>query len=83
MVSGKRVRDQIASRLMYIVIRTLEVVCVIIPAGGFVYRIGAIPEGPMAGPGAIGLLFIMTGMAILPMVGSLSRPVTEAYYSTR
>lgn len=78
--SRESIRDQIESRPTYIVIRTLEVACVILPAGGFVYLISTIPEGPMAGPGAIGLLFIITGLGTMPMAGSLIRVLSEVYY---
>lgn len=74
--------DQVANRPMYRVVRAIEVVSVLVSAGGFIVLIGMLPEGQMAGPGAIGLLFIITGLALLVLVGSLIRTVTE-YYNYR
>lgn len=74
------IRDRIDAKPAYVALRTLEVASVIIPAGGFVSLISRIPEGPMAGPGAIGLLFILTGLSLLPIAGSLIRTIFELYY---
>ena len=78
--SGESIANQIESQPIYVVIRTVEVASVILPAGGFVYLISTISEGPMAGPGAIGLLFIITGLGTMPMAGSLIRALSEVYY---
>lgn len=77
--SGESIRDQVTSRPMSVVFRTLEFASVVIPAMGLVYLINSIPEGPMAGPGAIGLLFIITGLGMMPMGGSLMRSLFEVY----
>ena len=78
--SSVSIRDRIDAEPVYVALRTLEVATVIIPAGGFVYLISRIPEGPMAGPGAIGLLFILTGLSLVPIAGSLIRTMAEVYY---
>jgi hypothetical protein len=78
--STASIRDRIDAESAYVALRTLEVASVIIPAGGFVYLISRIPEGPMAGPGAIGLLFIITGLSLMHIAGGLIRTMSEVYY---
>ena len=78
--STASIRDRIGSEPTYVALRTAEVASVIIPAGGFVYLLRRIPEGPMAGPGAIGLLFVLTGLSLLPIAGGLIRTIAEVYY---
>lgn len=72
--------DQFTNHPIYNIVRTGEIVIGIISAGMFIFIIGTLPDGPMAGPGAIGLLFIMSGLGLLILGGSLIRTLTEYYY---
>lgn len=74
---------QVADRPAYAVVRAIEVASVVVWAGGFMYLISTIPEGPMAGPGAIGLLFMMVGVALVNLGGSLLRTLAELFFHHR
>jgi ABC-type polysaccharide/polyol phosphate export permease len=75
--------DQFNNRPTYIVVRVIEILGAILSVGGLIFVIAMLPEGPMAGPGAIGLLFIVAGLGALLLAGSLIRTVTEFYYYRR
>lgn len=74
---------QFATRRMYTAVRLLEVLSAIVSVVGVIVLLATLPEGPMAGPGAIGLLFIVSGLGALILAGSLIRTVTEFYYYRR
>jgi hypothetical protein len=73
------VTQWIAARPIYAVVRAVETVAALVAVGGIVGTIAMVPDGPMAGPGAIGLLFIVGGFGLLVLVASLVRTVTEWY----
>lgn len=68
---------------LYPMARALEVASVIVWVAGFISLISIIPEGPMAGPGAIGLLFLMTGISLVMVGGSFIRTLCEYYFYRR
>lgn len=75
--------DQLAKRPVYNIVRAIEVSTAAISMGAFVAIIVSLPDGPMAGPGAIGLLFIIAGLGLLILTGSLIRTISEYYYYYR
>ncbi|MFC7046062.1 hypothetical protein ACFQH6_12140 [Halobacteriaceae archaeon GCM10025711] len=77
------VTARLAERPAYSVVRIGEVLAVVLSIGGFVFVVSRIPNGPMAGPGAIGLLFVIVGLGVLILGGSLVRTLTEYYYHRR
>lgn len=78
--SGGPQKDLLADRPVYNIVRAVEVFLTILAVGIFMFIIAALPDGPMAGPGAIGLWFIMVGLGLLILGGSLVRTLTEYYY---
>lgn len=72
--------DQFAEHRAYILVRAVELLGAIITAGGFVFLIVMLPDEAPAGPGAIGLLFILVGLGLVVLASSLLRTVTEYYY---
>jgi|GEM_PF-2011677 len=64
------------------VARTFESLAALSAVVLVVAVISMIPAGPMAGPGAIGLMFILVGLAILIHAGSLIRTLV-AYRAHR
>lgn len=81
--AGLSLTDQFAERQLYTAVRALEVVSAIVAVGGLVVLIARLPDEPPAGPGAIGLLFIVTGLGLVILGGSLVRTLTEYYYYRR
>ena len=81
--TGRSLTDQFDEGELYPITRAIEVASGIVWAGGFVYLVSIIPEGPMAGPGAIGLLFMMAGISLVILGGSLLRTLSEYYYYRR
>ena len=73
-------KDWLADRPLYNIVRAAEVFLAILSVGIFTFIIATLPDGPMAGPGAIGLWFIMVGLGLLILGGSLVRTLTEYYY---
>lgn len=78
--SGSRLTDRLEGHPTYSIVRVVEVVLVVLSSGAFAYIVGTLPEGPMAGPGAIGLWMMMVGLGLLIIGGSLLRTLTEYYY---
>lgn len=72
--------EQIGARPVSVGLRTVEVAGVLIAAGGFGYLLSIIPDGPMGGPGAIGLMFIVTGLGLIPQEECLIRTGAESSY---
>lgn len=68
---------------MYTAVGTGEAVIAILAAGVVVATIGTLPDEPMAGPGAIGLLFSGVVLGLLILGASLVRTITEYYYYRR
>lgn len=69
--------DRLAARPAYTAVRAVEVVVTVLAAGTFVVLIGTLPDEPMAGPGAIGLLFVGVGLGLLALVAILARTLAE------
>lgn len=78
--SGRSLSEQATDGQWYPVVRAVEVASVVLWAGGFAYLLSLIPDGPMAGPGAIGLLFMLSGISSVLLGGSLFRALSEYYY---
>lgn len=77
---GRPATGWLGDRPVYWVVRALEVVAAVLPVAAVVFVVATIPDGPMAGPGAIGLWMIVVGLAVLVVVGSLVRTLAELYY---
>lgn len=69
-------------RPAYTAVRAGEAVVALLAAGVFIVTIDALPDEPMAGPGAFGLLLFGVGLGLSILVASLVRTVVE-YYSHR
>lgn len=78
--TDRSVTDWVADKPVYATIRAVEVLAVGLSGGAFVYVIDSIPNGPMSGPGAIGLFFIVLGIAAVILGASLLRSLSEFYY---
>jgi len=74
-----RLTERLADRPLYAAaVRTLEAgLAAVAAVAGFVALVAWIPDGPMAGPGAIGVFFVVLGLAALVLVGTLIRTVAE------
>ena len=72
--------DRSALGSVYLFVRLGELVAVIASGVTFALILRMIHEGPMAGPGAIGLWMILVGLSLVVIVGSLVRTLTEYYY---
>jgi len=72
-----RLTERLADRPLYAAVRTLEAGLAVAAVAGFVALVAWIPDGPMAGPGAIGVFFVVLGLAALVLVGTLIRTVAE------
>jgi hypothetical protein len=75
--------DGLAGSRAYGLARAGEVAAVALSASGFAVVVSALPDGSMAGPGAIGLWFLLLGLSLLVLGGSLVRVLTEYYYYYR
>lgn len=74
---------QVAARPGYTVVRVAEAAIAIIASGVFIAIFTAATDGPMAGPGAIGLALIGAGLGLLVIGASLVRTLTEYYFHRR
>lgn len=72
--------DRFGSRPLYTTVRVGEALLAIVPAVVLVLIIERLPDGPMSGPGAIGLFFIVVGLGAVVIGGSLVRTLVEYYY---
>jgi hypothetical protein len=85
----RRVRDggplteRLADRPAYALVHGGEVAVAVLAVGAFAAVLAALPDGPMAGPGAVGLFFLMVGLGLLILGASLVRTLTEYYYYRR
>jgi hypothetical protein len=71
--------DRVADRRGYALVRAAEAVAALLSVFAFAAVLASLPDGPMAGPGAVGLLFVMVGLGLLVLAGSLVRTLTEYY----
>lgn len=72
---------RLAHRRVYTAVRAAEAVIAILAASAVVVSFSVFT--PVAGPGAIGLLFIMVALGLLILGASLVRTLTEYYYHRR
>jgi hypothetical protein len=77
------VGDRLSARPWYTAVRTVEVLSVVLAVAFFGTLIVWIPSGPMAGPGAIGVFFVVLGLGLLVVVGTLCRTLAEYYRHRR
>jgi len=75
--------DRLTDRPIYTVARAIEAVSVVLVAGGSVLFVAELPDEPPAGPGAIGVLFVVAGLGVVVFGGSLVRTLAEYYYYRR
>ena len=73
--------DRLTVHPAYTVVRALEAAVAFLAAGGIVATIAALPDEPIPGPGAIGLLFVFVALGLLVLVTSLVRTLAAYYYS--
>jgi hypothetical protein len=71
---------RLAARPPYTVVRAVEAGGAAAAAGGVAVVLASLPSGEMAGPGAIGLLFLVAGLALVPPAGVLLRGLAELHY---
>lgn len=81
--AGGPLTARLADRPAYGVVRAGEVLLAVLSVGAFALVVAALPDGPMAGPGAIGLWFLVVGLGLLVLAGSLVRTLTEYYFQRR
>lgn len=74
---------RLAARPGYTVVRAVEAVAAVLVVGGIVGAFAALPDDPMPGPGAIGLLFAFVALGLLVLVASLVRTTVEYVYYRR
>lgn len=74
---------RLAARPGYTVVRAVEAVVAVLAVGGIVGTLAVLPDEPMPGPGAIGLLFAFAALGLLVLVASLVRTTTEYVYYRR
>ena len=70
---------RIDDRPVYTTVRVIEVVAALLTIGGIAGTIASVPESPLPGPGAIGLLFITAGFGLLVLGATLVRTSVEYY----
>jgi hypothetical protein len=73
------VGDRLSARPWYTAVRTVEVLSVVLAVALFGALVVWIPSGPMAGPGAVWVFFVVVGMGLLAFGGSLLRTLAEYY----
>jgi hypothetical protein len=56
---------------MHVVAPAIEIAVALVSVGGLAYIAVTLPDGPIAGPGAVGLLFIIADPGLLTLAGSL------------
>ncbi|MFC6873360.1 hypothetical protein [Halobellus marinus] len=62
---------------VYSVVRVGEFLFALLAVGAFGVLLVLLPDGPMSGPGALGLFYILVGLSLLILFGSLVRSITE------
>lgn len=77
--SGTLWPNRAAPSFGYRLVRLWEIVAAIGSVGAFAVIIARLPDGPMAGPGAIGLWLLMVGLSSVIVVGSFIRAMAEYY----
>ncbi|TKX78622.1 hypothetical protein EXE53_20200 [Halorubrum sp. SD626R] len=69
--------DRLSADPAYTGARLLEAAVAILATVGFVAVFAVVSGGQMAGPGAVGLLFVFSGLGVTVLVTSLVRTLTE------
>lgn len=69
--------DRLAEGPLYSTVRTVEALAAVLAVGAFAFVLGTLPDGPMAGPGAIWIWFVVVGLGLLVLAGSLVRTLVE------
>ncbi|MFC7018243.1 hypothetical protein ACFQHP_00815 [Halomicroarcula sp. GCM10025743] len=77
------VGDRLSARPLYTAVRAVEALSVVLAVAFFGALVVWIPSGPMAGPGAIGVFFVVLGLGLLVVVGTLCRTLAEYYFYRR
>ena len=72
--------ERLTRRPVYGAVRAVEVVAPILATAVLWFVLASIPDGPMAGPGAMGLWMIVVGLALVVVAGCLLRTLAEVYY---
>lgn len=75
--------DRLTASPAYTAVRAVEAVAALFTVGGTVAVVGRVPDGPMSGPGAMGLLFVVVGLGLAVLGGTLLRTLVEYYYHRR
>lgn len=77
--TDESVAVRVGDRPLYALVRAIEVGTAAITAGGIVFLFVTLPDGPMSGPGAIGLLFLLLRYGLVVIGGSGLRTLVEFY----
>ncbi|MFA9515824.1 hypothetical protein ACERIT_01155 [Halopenitus sp. H-Gu1] len=75
--------DRLTAHPAYTAVRAGEVIITLLAAGAFVVIIGTLPDEPLPGPGAIGLLFMGVVLGLVALGAILVRTLTEYYLHRR
>lgn len=81
--TAESLSDRFGARPRYALVRGGEVLLAFLPAVAFVVIVERLPDGPMSGPGAIGLFFVVVGLGLLAIGGCLVRTLVEYYHHRR
>lgn len=79
LVSSESLSELMLGRPLYSAARVIELLSAVFSIGGIWILIASIPDGPMAGPGAIGLLFLLTRRSLVVLGGSFVRTLVEIH----
>lgn len=77
--SGGPLNKALSNRPYYTVFRAIEAGAVALVAGAFVVLVSQIPSDPPAGPGALVVVAVVVGLALLVIGGTLLRTLFEYY----
>jgi len=75
--------DRLTARPAYTVVRAVEAGVALLAAGGVVATVVTVPDEPLAGPGAIGLLFVVATLGLFILAATLVRVAAEYHYYRR
>lgn len=75
--------DRLTARPAYTVVRAVEAGVALLAAGGVVATVVTVPDEPVAGPGAIGLLFVVATLGLFILAATLVRVAAEYHYYRR
>ncbi|WP_311172068.1 hypothetical protein [Halobellus ordinarius] len=75
--NGTSFAERFSRDPLYGVVRIGEFLFALLAVGAVGVILVLLPDGPMAGPGALGLFYILVGLSLLILFGSLVRSITE------